>query len=232
VTTPGIAADAQRAFSVLEAGGIAILPMDVGYSLIGGSTPALARIFATKQRASAKLNAMLGHQAISRELHLLSPVQRDMVDAITIDHDLPLGLIAPARMDHPLLRKMDAEGRARSTREGTVCMLLNAGPFHEAICHLSLEHAHPLFGSSANRSLQGTKFRVEDIEPDVRAIADIVVDYGLRKYHLYKASSTLLDIRSMAVIRVGSCYELIADVLRRRFAVDLPPAGAAAPKHS
>jgi len=40
-----IAGDAQRAFKVLREGGIAILPMDVGYSLIGGSGPALRKIF-------------------------------------------------------------------------------------------------------------------------------------------------------------------------------------------
>ena len=32
-----ISADARRAFDILKNGGIGILPMDVGYSLIGGS---------------------------------------------------------------------------------------------------------------------------------------------------------------------------------------------------
>ncbi len=72
--------------------------------------------------------------------------------------------------------------------------------------------------------MTGTKFRVEDIEPEIKAIADIVIDYGLRKYHLYKASSTLLDIETMEVVRYGSCFELIQDVLRRWFGVELPPA--------
>ena len=40
-----IAGDAARAFAVLRQGGIAILPMDVGYSLIGGSEAALGKIF-------------------------------------------------------------------------------------------------------------------------------------------------------------------------------------------
>ncbi len=47
-----IAGDAARAFTVLEAGGIAILPMDVGYSLTGGSEAALERIFRTKGRTT------------------------------------------------------------------------------------------------------------------------------------------------------------------------------------
>lgn len=227
--TRAVEADAKRAFDVLAAGGIAILPNDVGYSLIGGSTAALKRIFETKQRASSKLNAMLGNLAIHREVHVLTPSQRAIVEAIVVEHDLPLGLIAPARLDHPLLRKLDPDAIAGSTRAGTVCMLLNAGRFHEAICRLSLAAGHPLFGSSANRSLAGTKFRVEDIEPEVKAIADIIIDYGLRKYHLYKASSTLLDIETLTVVRRGSCLELITDVLKRQFDIELtvPPAPAA-----
>ena len=196
-TIPDVAADARRAFDVIVQGGIAILPMDVGYSLIGTSEPALRKIFDTKRRAPSKLNAMLGDHALHRDLHLLDARQREIVDAITIGYDLPLGLIAPARMDHPILRKMSADMLARSTADSTVLMLLNAGPFHGAICELSRQAVVPLFGSSANLSLSGTKFRVEDIEPEVKAIADVVVDYGLRKYHLYRASSTLLDIRKI-----------------------------------
>lgn len=217
-----VEADARAAFEVLKAGGSAILPMDVGYSLIGGSTPALVRIFEAKGRTPDKLNAMIGDGTLARELYVLPPERWEALEAITVDHDLPLGVIAPARMDHPLIAALDEEGRARSTRDGTVCMLLNAGPFHAAISRLSREEGHPLFGSSANRSLSGTKFRVEDIEPEVKAVADHVVDYGLRKYHLYRASSTLLDLSSMSVVRFGSCYELIRDVLARWFDFALP----------
>ncbi len=218
-----IAADARDAFAVLRGGGIAILPMDVGYSLIGGSEAALRTIFDTKQRAASKLNAMLGDDAIHQEVHVLDQRGRDIVQAITVDADLPLGVIAPCRLDHPLLAAMTPVALAGSTREGTVAMLMNAGPFHAEICRLSHAAGHPLFGSSANRSLSGTKFRVEDIEPEIAGIADTIVDYGLRKYHLYKASSTLLDVETCEVVRYGSCFELIADVLKRQFAIELPP---------
>jgi len=219
-----IEGDARAAFDILKNGGSAILPMDVGYAFIGGSTDALKRIFEAKQRGPTKLNAMIGDNAMSEALHVLTGAQRAIVDAITVDQGLPLGIIAPARMEHPLLQALDDEGRARSTRGGTVCMLLNAGPFHAVIAKLSRLEGHPLFGSSANRSLQGTKFRVEDIEPDVIAVADHVVDYGLRKFHRYRASSTLLDMTTLDVVRHGACFELIADTLARQFGIALPPA--------
>ena len=101
-------------------------------------------------------------------------------------------------------------------------MLLNAGPFDREITRLSLERETLLFGSSVNLSMHGAKFRVEDMEPEITAIADVIVDYGLQKYHLWRASSTLLDCETLEVVRYGSCYENIADILKRHFRVELP----------
>ena len=41
--------------------------------------------------------------------------------------------------------------------------------------------------------------------------------------HLYRASSTLLNLETFEVVRYGACFELIADVLERRFGISLPP---------
>ena len=106
---------------------------------------------------------------------------------------------------------------------------MNAGKFHAAITRLSFAESHPLIGSSANVSSSGTKFTVEAIEPEIKAIADVVVDHGLQKYHTYAASSTLLNVETLEVVRAGSCYENIRYVLERHFGVALqPPAHSAA----
>ena len=107
MTVLNLRADAEQAMDVMAGGGIAILPNDVGYSLIAAHRPALRRIFETKKRAPSKLNAMLGDDALHRELHVVSARGRAIVQAITQDYDLPLGLIAPCRTDHPLLRALD-----------------------------------------------------------------------------------------------------------------------------
>jgi tRNA A37 threonylcarbamoyladenosine synthetase subunit TsaC/SUA5/YrdC len=216
--------DARRAFDTLKAGGIAIVPNDIGYSILGGDGPALRRIFEAKGRAASKLNAMVGNADIHRELHACTQRGRDIVAAITEDYDLPLGCIAPCRIDHPLLRVLSTDAIAASTLNDTLVVLLNAGRFHAAITRLSFLEGHPLFGSSANRSLSGTKFTVEAIEPDITAIADVIVDHGLQKYHTYGASSTLLNVETLEVVRVGSCYNTIRYVLERHFGVILPPA--------
>ena len=221
--------DARRAFDALKAGGIAIVPNDIGYSILGGSPAALQRIFAAKGRAAAKRNAMVGNADIQRELHVLSARGREIVAAITEHYDLPLGAIAPCRLDHPPLRALTPEALAASTRDNTLVILLNAGKFHAALTRLSFAERHPLIGSSANLSLSGTKFAVEAIEPEIKAIADVVIDHGLQKYHRYAASSTLLNVETLEVVRAGSCYENIRYIVERHFGVVLPAHLSAVP---
>jgi tRNA A37 threonylcarbamoyladenosine synthetase subunit TsaC/SUA5/YrdC len=229
-TRPDIAGDAQRAFAALRAGGIAIFPVDVGYTIAGGSQDSLTRIFRAKGRAPSKLNAMVGDMAIHRSLHRLDARAAAMVETLVEDYDLPLGVIAPYDPAHPMLRHLDTATLDGSSRDGTIAMLINAGPFHAELCRLSREAQFPIFGSSANLTNTGTRFRVQDIPQELLGLADVVIDYGLRKYHPYRRSATLIDFRTLKVLRMGSCYELIADVLARHFGVQLPADADAQPQ--
>ena len=215
--------DAKQAFDILIKGGIGILPMDVGYSLIGGSVNSLKNIFQTKKRSSSKLNAMLGNEDLHNELHQVSQRGSEIIDAICNDYDLPLGVIAPCNSTHPLFGSVPDEVYKLSTLNNTLLMLMNAGKFHKEITNLSYKNGHLLFGSSANISLTGTKFCVEDMQSEILEIADIIIDYGLMKYNLYGQSSTLLNVETLEVFRVGVCYENIAHILKKHFSVILPP---------
>jgi hypothetical protein len=82
----------------------------------------------------------------------------------------------------------------------------------------------PVFGSSANTSMTGSKFRLEDVDAPVRSAATIEVDYGLVKYANDAAiSSTILDLQTYQVHRYGVCFDQISDILSRWFHIDLPP---------
>jgi tRNA A37 threonylcarbamoyladenosine synthetase subunit TsaC/SUA5/YrdC len=221
-----VAGDAERAFAILCGGGAAIVPNNIGYSALGGSSAALRRIFAAKRRGASKRNAMVANLAIQREVQQCSQRGQDIVSAIVEDYNLPLGCIAPCQLDHPMLAKLDADTLAASTQNATVAILLNAGRFHAALTRLSEQTMVPLFGSSANVSLSGTKFKVEDIEREVIDAVDIVIDHGLQPFHPYQSSSTLLNVETLEVTRFGSCYADIAYILKRHFGADLPPAPA------
>ena len=218
-----IPGDARRVVAAVRAGGVAIIPMDVGYAGIGGCHDALMRFFRAKGRGAHKRNAMLGNLDLHDELHLLDDRGRRMVRCLVEDYDLPVAVVAGFKDQHPLLRALGDEALAASTDGGTLAMLLNAGNFLAAVTQEATDKGQPLFGSSANLTGTGTRFRATDVQEPIRAVADVVVDYGLQKFHRYRRSSTMIDFRTMEVVRIGSCYEVIADVLARHFDVELPP---------
>lgn len=218
-----IAADARRAVDAVKAGGVVIFPTDVGYAGMGGSEAALLRLFRAKGRGAHKRNAMIGDLDLHREIHRVDARGAEVVRALVEDFDLPISVVAPFRADHPLLQRLGEAALAASTEGGTLAMLMNVGPLEAAISRLAAAEGQPLFGSSANLTGTGTRFRLEDVQPEVRAVAALEIDYGLQKYHTYRRSSTMIDVTTMEVIRIGACYEIIQDVLRRHFGIELPP---------
>ena len=73
-----------------------------------------------------------------------------------------------------------------------------------------------------NVSLSGTKCRLEDVDPELRGIADVETDYGLCAHHNPQGlSSTMIDFTTYRVPRAGACFERIADVMQREFGVEL-----------
>jgi tRNA A37 threonylcarbamoyladenosine synthetase subunit TsaC/SUA5/YrdC len=215
--------DARQVFNVLQRGGVVLVPLDVAYAIFGSSGEAIRRIFAAKGRSFTKPNGMIGDYEIFRELHLVSERERAVVRAVIEDYGLPLSVVAPFRVDHPIFAKVDAFAMERSTKVGTLDLLLNAGPLHRELARLSLEEMRPVLGSSANRSLAGSKFRLQDVEPEIRKIADLEVDYGLCRYANERGiSSTIVDLVTWQVHRYGVCFDQIADVLMRYFRIELP----------
>ncbi len=221
-----VESDARRVYEGLAGGGIGIIPSAVGYVIVGITSQAIWKIFRTKRRKPEKLNAMCGCREMHAAIHDVSDDRRAIVKAITEDYGLPLGAIAPARLDHPALAGLDADVLDQTTDNGTVAMLLNAGPMLDALARIGFADGQLIIGSSANISLRGVKFRVSDIEPDIIEAADVVIDYGLMRWHRYAKSSTMIDVGEMRVVRYGSCFDLIDDLLRRHFDIALPAESA------
>lgn len=221
--------DAERVFEALDRGGVAIVPLDVAYAVFGGNGDAIRRIFEAKGRSFSKPNGMMADFELFSELHVVGERERDIVRAVTADYGLPLSVVAPFRADHDIFRNSDPFTMERSTKIGTLDLLLNAGPLHREICTLSRERSRPVLGSSANRSMTGSKYRLQDVDPEVRAIAAIEIDYGLSRYANARGiSSTIIDLKTFEVHRHGVCFEQIADILQRHFGIGLSPRAEAA----
>lgn len=216
-------ADARRVFDAMQAGGVAIVPLDVAYAVFGTTAEAIKTIYTAKGRSFSKPNGTLANTAIFKEVHEVDTRAREVVAAITEDYDLPLSIVGKHREGNGFTAALDAFCFERSTKNGTMDLLLNAGPLHRELTALSWETGQPVMGSSANVSLGGSKFRLQDVEAPVRDAASITVDYGLSRYNNPLAiSSTIIDLGNFEVHRFGVCYEQIRDILKRHFALDLP----------
>jgi tRNA A37 threonylcarbamoyladenosine synthetase subunit TsaC/SUA5/YrdC len=223
---PDVEGDKRRLIDVVANGGIAIIPANLGYAFVASTPEANRRIIEVKQRAGHKRNGIVMDPVTEREVHILDQRKRDIIDCVTVDYNLPLGVIAQYRPDHPLIRSFDPYLLKIGTARGSIGTALNdGGIFHPTLEQYSREHWMPFFGSSANMTGTGAKHRVEDIEPEILAAADLVLDYGLCRYHAYRNTSTQINFDTMEVMRIGACYDLISDVVKRHFNWDLPQTG-------
>ncbi|CAG8070400.1 unnamed protein product [Penicillium salamii] len=219
---PDPKSDANKVFQVLKNGGTAIIPMNVGYGIIAIDQHALACIIDAKRREPHKRQAMIGSYSLHCGIHVLPTREAGVVKLLTVDLDLPLGVVAPYCPDHPLIKGMPPDILDKSVMDGTLAMLVNAGELAEEVSRLASMEGKVVMGSSANLTGKGTKIVAEDIEPDILRVADIVVDYGKQKFYYPRASSTMIDFRTIKVLRYGACHDVIQDSLWRFCGIKVP----------
>jgi len=223
-----LAAEVARVLDAIGAGGVAIIPLDVAYAILARSAEGIRRIFAAKGRSWNKPSGLFGSIEISRALHILPPEKHALAETIITKEGLPFSIVAPYRADHPLLVGVDPFVLANSTKGPTLDMLLNAGQFHNAMAAESLRRGMVVFGSSANRSLTGSRYRLAEIDAEVRQAADVTVDHGLCRYaNAEGRSSTIIDFADWTVLRKGVCFDALVAAFRRHGGITLadPEAG-------
>jgi len=222
VPTEQITKDVKRILDVVYGGGVVILPLDVAYAIIGSKEKAIKRIFAAKKRSYEKPSGLFSNWQFSNEIHILPDEKRSMIQEIVEQERLPFSVVAPFKKEHSFFSNVDSFVLQNSSKKNTIDMLLNAGALHNEIARQSWEAGIPVFGSSANTSLMGSKYRAQDIEPEVLNAVDLVVDYGLSKYHNNLGhSSTIIDFNNFSVIRVGVMFDQLKSAFKSRFNVDL-----------
>ena len=176
-------ADIAKLFDAFASGGFGIVPLDVAYAVVATTPGGIRRIFETKRRSYDKPSGMFGNWRMSREIHLMDETRHAMVREIVEQERIPFSVVAPFRADHPLFAAVDPFVMKNSSKGGTLDMLLNAGQFHDAIAEAAVARGTAVFGSSANVSLTGSKYRYQDIEPailDAAAFLSITANRNMR----------------------------------------------------
>lgn len=214
---------ARAVFDTVRDGGVAIFRTDVGYAIVGHSPEAIARIYRLKQRSAAKPCGCFASREIFSALIKRDARADTLIDAVVDRHDMPISIVGRYDANHPLVTAAPAGARAMATKGATIDLLMNAGAIHDEIARLSLEHDLAVFGSSANASLAGSKFRFEDIEAEVRLGVDLAVDSGQTRYsHPDGLGSTIIDLDSMEPFRIGIHFETIRQIARNECGIDIP----------
>jgi tRNA A37 threonylcarbamoyladenosine synthetase subunit TsaC/SUA5/YrdC len=218
---PNVSQDALQAYQTLKSGGVIIAPTDVGYALITSTQAGINRIFAAKGRRRDHNIGIIGTYQQHREIHLLPESKFEMTRVLTEDMGMIVGIIAKfdSKNLHPRLAALDKDTLAQVTKGDTVSIAVPEGPFLRELGRLC--DADPegmlMFGTSANLTGQGQRFRVEDVEPAVVACVDLVVDYGLQKWHVYGRGGVNFDAENMQVLRMGAGYEIFRERILRWF---------------
>ncbi|KAI8623560.1 hypothetical protein F5Y19DRAFT_458278 [Xylariaceae sp. FL1651] len=221
-TAPNVQRDAREAFEVLKAGGVIIAPTDVGYGLMSCSAEGIERAFEAKQRKPGHTLGIIGTYKAHEQLHVLPPEKFEMTRVITQDMNSTLAIVARFKRDHPRIAALTPTTLDRTTKGNTLGIAIAEGPFLRELGRLNDEDGQLMVGSSANLSGRGQKFRVEDIEPEVFESADLVVDYGLQRYHRYQRAGTNIDMENMRVLRIGANYEVFRERMKKWWGVELP----------
>ena len=134
----------------------------------------------------------------------------------------------PFDANHPFITAVPDFVRQSATLKGTMDMLLNAGALHDAIANGARQRVLPVVGSSANLSLSGSKYRLNDVEQAVRVVADLCIDYGHTTYHNeHGMGNTIVDLCNYKTLCIGCVYDRICQVLQDEFDLDLMDIGTA-----
>lgn len=215
-------ADGRLVHDTVLAGGVAIFKADVGYAIVGHTEAAIRRIYDAKQRSFSKPCGMFGSYDMFLEVIDIDERARSYVRAVIFDHQLPISIVAPFRADHPLFRDVAPFVLANASKAGTMDILMNAGPTHDEIARRALETLKPVFGSSANRSLTGSKFQFADVEREVIDATTVALDRGASKYSNARGlGSSIIDLRAFRPVRIGIVFDQLQAIAREHFKIDI-----------
>lgn len=229
-SAPNVSSDAQTAYETLKSGGVIVAPTDVGYALMTSTQAGIQRLFAAKGRREGHNIGIIGTYHQHREIHQLPESKFEMTRVLAEEMGMIVGIIAKYDVEnlHWRLAALDEVTLSQVTKGDTVSIALPEGLFLKELGRLCDQDPQGMlvFGSSANRTGQGQRFRIEDVEPTVLAGVDLVIDYGLQKWHAFGRGGINFDAENMKVLRMGAGYEVFRERMLRWFPHLLEEAGS------
>ena len=210
-----IAEEEDKAFAVVAQGGLVLLRTVVGYGLVGVSDEAIGRMYALKGRPDANPLIVVGTVPILDALtRALAPPARAWLDDIVTR--TTLAVINDVDTASPLYRGMSPLARGCGLKDGTAAVFLNTGWLPERLATRMAARDTVLLGTSANQTGQGNSQSLDEVPQHIRAAVDHVYDQGPALYRsVDRLATTIVDLRRMAVTRLGVSAAMIMQDMRR-----------------
>src|SRR5262245_60793182 len=202
----------RQAYAAIRSGGLILVPMDVGYGLLGHSVEAIETIYRIKGRSRPCVIA--GNADVLADVALLDAKLARW--ALEVSRWTPLAVVAGENPHSRLLRTMSESAKARITTNGTVATFLNLGPLVEQLLDRATADGYLLVGSSANKTLAGNNYRLEDVPTSIKEVVDWSIDGGPAKYtNAQGFGATIVDLMTLQVLRHGINGQPITEALDR-----------------
>lgn len=208
--TNHIELDAAAAYETLRAGGLVLLPTDVGYGLVAMEEEAVKRLYELKGRPSSKPCVTVANRTIFT--NLVRPVDSDVQTWISkMSAESPIAIIADLDRSSRLLASMSPFVREQATHKDSIATFHSAGPIVERIAELALADGRVVMGSSANLSGTGNNYEFSSVPDSMRSGVSLAMDRGPAWYaNGDKLASTILDLRTGNFQREGINFARIS----------------------
>lgn len=203
--------DAADAYRALRAGGLVLLPTDVGYGLVAMEEEAVKQVYELKGRPLSKPCVTVVNETIFDDIALaIDPTLRAWLPEIGAR--TPIAVIAQLDPSSRLLASMSPHVREQATQSGTIAAFFSAGRLVERVAELALADGRLVVGSSANLAGTGNNYAYEHVPESMRGAAALAIDRGPACYsNDRKLATTILDLRTGTFLRQGINFGAIEE---------------------
>jgi tRNA A37 threonylcarbamoyladenosine synthetase subunit TsaC/SUA5/YrdC len=216
--------EADKAFETIRAGGLALVPADIGYGFLGHSRASIERMYALKGRPDDNPCISVGDVELVASLALLP--DRALIgwlDEIAVE--TTLAVVVRVDTQHAMVRGLDPWVFARASSGGTIAIFLNPGEFVVRMVERARAAEMLLIGSSGNFSGQGNNFRFHEVPESIRNGVDYSLDAGcMRHENRERMATTIVNLTNFTLRRLGVGHQAIVASYERfaRARPDIP----------
>ncbi|WP_340613389.1 Sua5/YciO/YrdC/YwlC family protein [Xenorhabdus thailandensis] len=191
--------------------GLALVPADIGYGLLGNSEHSIQKMYKLKGRSFSNPCIVAGNLEVLVDISIISDI-KILSWLKEIMKDNTLAVVFPLNKQSKLIRSLSPWVLDHSTENDSIAVFLNCGPIVEEMVKLAFLKNILLVGSSGNFSKCGNNFQLNDVPLKIREQVDFMCDLGKSKYeNSERMATTILNFCNYTVRRSGINSDLIQE---------------------